>query len=259
MSKAEISLGIGIVGMGRMGAEIERIARERGHDVMLRVDPSMRGGADASLPEALGRLDVVLEFTEPAAAAGNVRELLGRGVSVVSGTTGWDPEVGSARELANESGAGFLWAPNFSLGVNILFRLVDRAARWLGQAGGFSPYLVESHHDGKKDGPSGTARRLAASLVEGTPGKSGFGPAPADAAIAPDQVPVAWVRAGAIPGEHRVGWDAPGETIEIVHRARQRSVFAFGAVRAAEWLAGRQGAFTIEEMLDDLLDQNTGR
>jgi 4-hydroxy-tetrahydrodipicolinate reductase len=243
-----------LVGWGRMGREIEQAARERGHAVVLRVDPSATGpGVVETFPAEPPDADVALEFSEPSAAAANVRGLLEAGLPVVSGTTGWSEALPEARELAGVTGTGFLWAPNFALGVNLLFRMVDQAASWLGASGEFSPYLIESHHDGKKDGPSGTGTRLAEALVERTPGKERHGPAPAQGRIDPQLVPVAWVRAGSIPGEHRVGWDAAGETIEIVHRARSRSIFAAGAVRAAEWLRGRRGPFTLDDMLDDML------
>jgi 4-hydroxy-tetrahydrodipicolinate reductase len=237
-----------------MGRAIEAAARHRGHLVALRVDPGCSEGEIAgSVPALLPEIDVALEFSEPAAAAGNVRALLDARVPVVCGTTGWGEALPEARERAREQEVGFLWAPNFALGVNLLFRLVGLASSWLGATGGFAPYLVEAHHDGKKDGPSGTAGRLAELLVEHTPGKTRFGPAPAQGRIDPELVPVGWVRAGAIPGEHRIGWDAAEETIEIVHRARSRELFATGAVRAAEWLEGRSGPFTLDEMLDDLL------
>lgn len=248
------SLTLGLIGYGRMGREIDAAAAARGHTVALRVDPEAEGETFVErLPDPLPALDVALEFTEPGAAEANVLGLLEAGVPVVCGTTGWNEALPAARRRAVERGTGFLWAPNFALGVNLLFRLVDRAAAWLGAAGEYAPYLIESHHDGKKDGPSGTARRLAERLVERTPGKTGFAPAPAEGRIDPQQVPVAWIRAGAVPGEHRIGWDAPGETLEIVHRARSRNIFAGGAVRAAEWLVGRTGAFDLDDMLDDLL------
>jgi 4-hydroxy-tetrahydrodipicolinate reductase len=242
-----------------MGQAIEAAARERGHAIALRVDPVAGDpGVVPRLPSSLEGVDVAVEFTEPGAAEGNVRALLEAGVPVICGTTGWDSGLEAARQLARDRGVGLLWAPNFALGVHVLFRLVDRAAAWLGGTGEFAPYLVEAHHDGKKDGPSGTAGRLARKLVENTPGKARYGPPPAEGKIEPDQVPVSWIRAGAIPGEHRVGWDAAGETIEIVHRARTRGIFAGGAVRAAEWLAGRRGPFVLDDMLEEMLASRTG-
>lgn len=248
-------LSIAVVGYGKMGHAIEEAARRRGHRVTLRVDPlggDVRGVDE--IDEAASRsIDIALEFSAPETAARNVKELLDKGVPVVCGSTGWDVELEAARELARERGIGFLWAPNFALGVQLTFRIVEQAARQLGALSGFAPFLVEEHHDAKRDAPSGTARRLAEILVKQTPGKRRYAAAPPTKPIAADCVPVAWVRAGAIPGTHRVGWDGPGETLEITHRVRDRGVFAAGAVQAAEWTVTERGPRSIDDMLDAVL------
>jgi 4-hydroxy-tetrahydrodipicolinate reductase len=245
-------LALALIGYGKMGRAIETVALARGHHVVARVDPTLDADtAISSLDEA--GADVALEFTTPDAAPTAVRAALSAGVSVVSGTTAWGDRLDEARAAAEHAGVGFLWAPNFSIGMQLTFRLVEAAGAWLGATGLFAPYLVEEHHDAKKDAPSGTARRLADTLVETTPGKTAWGAAPSSEPPPSDLVPVAWVRAGAIPGTHRVGWDGRGETIEVVHRVRDRSVFATGAVVAAEWLAGRSGPCSIDDMLNDIV------
>ena len=243
-----------LVGMGKMGAALGAAAAARGVEIALRIDPKAPG-ADAREIEGASweGIDVALEFTAASSAADNCRALLERGVPVVSGTTGWNAELREVRALAAERQVGFLWASNFSLGVQTMMRLVDVAASWFGALPDFAPYLVEAHHRHKLDAPSGTARTLAEKLVARTPGKTHYGLAPADGAVPNDMVPVAWIRAGAFPGEHTVGWDAPEETVEIVHRARSRAVFAHGAVAAAAWLVGRRGPCTIDDFLDDTL------
>ncbi|MCU0222966.1 MAG: 4-hydroxy-tetrahydrodipicolinate reductase [Acidobacteria bacterium] len=251
---ADRPLHLALVGCGRMGRALALAAEARGHRIALRVDPESPGADARGVDRAdLAGIDVALEFTHAAAAPQNVRRLLEAGCPAVSGTTGWNDGLEAVRALAAERGVGFLWAPNFALGVQALFRVADRAASLLGAIGGFAPYLVEEHHQLKRDAPSGTALRLAQALVERTPGKTRWGLAPADGPLPPELVPVAWVRAGEIPGTHRLGWDGPGETIEIVHRARDRAVFAHGAVRAAEWLVARPGPRTLDEMIDELL------
>lgn len=247
-------LQLAIVGYGKMGRALEAVAAARGHRVALRVDPDAPEAVAGGLaPVSLAGLDVALEFTCAEAAPANVTRLLEAGVPVVSGTTGWTEQLEAARAQARERGVGFLWAPNFALGVQVLFRVADCAAALLGAVGGFAPYLVEEHHDRKRDAPSGTGLRLAQTLVERTPGKRRWGAAPAERPIDSELVPVAWIRAGEIPGTHRLGWDGPGEAIEIVHRARDRAVFAHGAVRAAEWLVRHPGPRTLDEMIDELL------
>ncbi len=251
---SDSGIHLAIVGYGKMGQAIERVARESGHSIATTIDPLAPGAEhrDISLGTLAGAR-VAIEFSTPESAAANVCALLEAGVAVVSGTTGWDREMDTARHLADERGVGFVWAPNFSLGVSVLFRLVAEAASFFAATGAFSPWLLEAHHDGKKDGPSGTARRLAQSIVERTPGKTRFGPAPGNRAIDPELLPVSWIRAGGIPGEHRCGWDAAGESFEMIHRARDRRVFAVGAVRAAEWLEGRKRSCTFDEFLDDVV------
>lgn len=251
---ADRPLHLAIVGWGRMGRALAAAAEARGHRVALRVDPDAPGTDAPGVDRAdLAGIDVALEFTRAEAAPHNVSRLLEAGRPVVSGTTGWNDGLEAARQLARERDVGFLWAPNYSLGVQALFRVADRAASLFGAIGGFAPYLVEEHHQMKRDAPSGTALRLAQALVERTPGKRRWDVAPTAGPVPPEVVPVAWVRAGEIPGTHRLGWDGPGETVEIVHRARDRAVFAHGAVRAAEWLVTQSGPRTLDEMIDELL------
>ena len=251
---ADRPLHLAIVGWGRMGRALAAAAEARGHRIALRIDPDAPGADARSVEHAdLSGIDVALEFTRAEAAPRNVHRLLEAGRPVVSGTTGWNDDLEAARTLARERGVGFLWAPNYSLGVQALFRVVDRAASLFGAIGGFAPYLVEEHHQLKRDAPSGTALRLAQSLVERTPGKTRCDVAPTGAPLPPEVVSVAWVRAGEIPGTHRLGWDGPGETVEIVHRVRDRAVFAHGAVRAAEWMVAQPGPRTLDEMIDELL------
>lgn len=247
-----MALKIALIGYGRMGKVLEEAVQARGHQIVTRIDPLHPAADDSKISrESLHGADVALEFTHPRAAQDNCLHLLDLGVNVVSGSTGWEEGVPEVRRAAERNGTGFLWAPNFALGVQVLFRIVAQASGLLGQLG-FSPFLIEEHHQGKQDAPSGTARRLAELVVAGTPGKERFGPAPASGPIPPELVPVAWIRAGLIPGNHTIGWDGAGETIEVHHRARDRSVFAAGAVRAAEWLVEHPGPHTLEEMMDDL-------
>ncbi|RMF71229.1 MAG: 4-hydroxy-tetrahydrodipicolinate reductase, partial [Acidobacteria bacterium] len=247
------ALAIAVIGCGRMGHAVEQVARNRGHRIVARIDP--RGGEGITAREldasTVAGADVAIEFTTPEAAPENLRRLIDLGVCVVSGTTGWtDGRLDAMRERARERETGFVWAPNFALGMQAMFRITAHAAGLLGRLGGFAPFLVEEHHDAKKDAPSGTAARLAEILVEATPGKARWGVAPQREPVPADMLSVAWIRAGSIPGTHRCGWDGAAETIELVHRARDRSVFAVGAVTVAEWLAADPGVFTLDELID---------
>ncbi|HUC43933.1 MAG TPA: dihydrodipicolinate reductase C-terminal domain-containing protein [Candidatus Sulfotelmatobacter sp.] len=226
---------IALVGYGRMGHAIEAAARTRGHEVALVVDKAARGARGArSLGSArLSGVDVAFEFTEGEAALENVLALLARGVPVVSGTTGWNPDDPLLAAALRRHRGAFLHAPNFSVGVAAFFRAAGLAAAVLRSAGGYDAWIVESHHAGKRDAPSGTAKRLAT--------------------IGGGNVPVASVRAGHDPGRHTIGFDGPHDVLTLTHQARSREAFASGAVAAGEWLRGRRGRFGFDDVVDDLL------
>lgn len=221
-------LRIALVGMGRMGREVAALAPARGCEVVATV-----GSGDAVPTRAtLGGAQVAIEFTQPDAAVGNVRALLAAGCPVVVGTTGWYDALPAAERLVAEHDGALLWSANFSVGVNLLLELAREAGRLLAGTG-FDAHLVETHHTAKKDAPSGTALVLGRALGEGL-GRA---------------VPITSVRTGAVPGTHALVFDAPFEQIRLEHEARDRRVFAEGALVAARWLAGRRGVFTMRDVL----------
>ncbi|RMG46362.1 MAG: 4-hydroxy-tetrahydrodipicolinate reductase [Acidobacteria bacterium] len=247
-------LAIEIVGFGRMGRAVARAAAERGHRVVaVRTRQGLRTPEGAPL-SAAPRPDVAIEFTCAESAPGLVEELLDARVPVVSGTTGCEAAMRDLAAVARRRGVGFLWAPNFALGVLVMFRLARTAAAVLGTRVDFSPYLVEHHHAGKRDAPSGTARRLAEIVLDRTPRLERAGPVPEEGPAPPDLLPVAWIRAGAVPGTHELGWEGPGESLVLRHVCRDRSVFARGAVAAAEWLRGQDGPRSADEMIEAWLE-----
>ena len=224
-----------VVGPGRMGRAIEAVLVQRGHGVRARF--GRRDDLEALEPDVV---DVAFEFTSPEAAPKTVATLLVHRVPVVCGTTGW--EVEAARRLAEERKVPFLYSPNFSIGVAALRRAAMVLGGALARFPEFEPAIVERHHSAKKDAPSGTAKAIAESV--------GVGREPGE------EIPIASLRHGGQPGEHVLVFEGPDESIELVHRARSRSVFALGAVRAAEWLvkSGLKGPVTF----DDFLDRRTG-
>ncbi len=222
-------LRIAIVGYGRMGHAIEAAAVRRGHAIAAALDVG-----DPLTAERLAGADVAVEFTAPAAAAGNLARLVEAGIPVVCGTTGWHAELPRLTELVKVRGGALLHATNFSVGVQLFLRAAADLARRLASHPEFDGFIVEEHHAKKPDAPSGTALTLRGAV------------AGADAARA---YPITSVRAGSIPGIHRLAYDSPHDTITLEHVARSRDGFAAGAVAAAEWLPGRRGVFTFEEML----------
>ena len=222
-----------LVGYGRMGKAIEIALVARGHTIAGRL-----GRGEICLEGEEGRREVVaFEFTSPDAAPRLVPLLLSKKISVVSGTTGWD--IAPAVQIAREQGVPFLHSSNFSLGVAALKRSVSAAAAALAPFPEFEPGIVERHHSAKKDAPSGTAKMLASTLEEAS-GRAG--------------IAIASLRQGGAPGEHLIFFEGEDETLELVHRARSRAIFAQGAVRAAEWMivSGRSGPLTFDEFFDDL-------
>lgn len=210
---------IALIGYGKMGHTIEQVAQERGHVIVFRGDV---GWSVDQLPDA----DVAIEFTTPRTAEENVCKLLDRHLPVVSGTTGWNIEA--MQRKSQDSGIGFLWASNFSLGVNLFFALNERLTELI-HGYDYQPSITEIHHIHKLDKPSGTAKKLAAAIGE--------------------NVPVESVREGEVAGIHTVRWDSPADTITITHEAKSRQGFALGAVLAAEWLPGKKGPHTMAEVL----------
>ena len=225
----------GIVGTGKMGREIEAAAERRGHDVVWRLGSKSNAAGSGLTPERLRAADIVFEFTTPGAAVENLLALARGGARVVCGTTGWSRDLPRVTEAFLRGGGALVHATNFSVGVRHFFELAARAARLYTPAG-YAAYLVEEHHAGKRDAPSGTARTVA-TICETETGQA---------------LPVVSVRAGTIPGTHRLVFESPEDEVEIIHRARSRAGFAKGAVWAAERLAGRTSVYEFGELLAEM-------
>ncbi|MGH7560939.1 MAG: 4-hydroxy-tetrahydrodipicolinate reductase [Gemmatimonadales bacterium] len=230
---------IAVVGDGRMGAAVRAEALARGHEVPVTLGRRGNDGGAGITTARFAEVAVALEFTRPDAAPRNVARLLELGVPVVTGTTGWDDELPRLQELARERGGALLHAANFSIGVQLLLRAARELARWSARSD-FDAAIVERHHRAKRDAPSGTALLLQRTVRRADPGR---------------EYPVTSIRQGHDPGSHAVRWDAPHETLTLAHEVRDRSVFAVGAVRAAEWLAQRRGVFTFEDVLFGTTEQ----
>jgi 4-hydroxy-tetrahydrodipicolinate reductase len=223
-------LPIALIGAGKMGRAVAELAPERGARVTAQL-----GHGDAITRESLRGARVAIEFTSPASAVANARACLAAGCAVVVGTTGWYDALPALRAEVERTGGALLTAPNFSLGIAIFAELVADAARRFAAATGFDAHLIEIHHAAKKDAPSGTAKALAAA-AEAASGRP---------------VPVTSVRTGSVPGTHELLFDAPFEQVRLVHEARDRRVFAEGALVAARWLAGRgPGVYTMQDVLE---------
>lgn len=210
-----------------MGHIIEEVALERGHEIVCIIDKNNLQDFDS---EAFASADVAIEFTTPTTAGANVRRAWDKGKPVVCGTTGWD--VGSlSDEKLKEKNAALVWSSNYSIGVNILFALNRRLAELI--TPDYTPSIVETHHIHKLDAPSGTAKTLA-EQIEAVRG------------VRPE---IESIREGEVPGIHTISWDSEVDTITLTHSAKSRKGFALGAVLAAEWIVGKTGFHTMQEVL----------
>ena len=248
-----------LIGFGRMGRAIDEAATAAGHVRVVAVDPASgdEGVLSAWTPERLEGVDVAFEFTHPRAAEGNVVALLEAGVAVVCGTTGWRAGDEALRSAAERSGVGAVIAANFSVGLNLFYSLVREGSRRFGAVGGYEPVVVEEHHRGKRDAPSGTATRLVDIMQQESAWRVHSGNP--DGALPPGTIHVVSVRSGHEPGTHRVGFDGAHDVVTLTHRARGRGGFARGAVLAAEWVVGRRGIYGFDDVLADLAEKGGGR
>lgn len=237
-------LKIGLFGYGKMGRAIEHIAREQGHTIAWRISTDNR---TAATPELLRQADVVIEFSQPGAAFENVLQCLQAGVPVVSGTTGWTEQLPAAQQFCQDKDGAFLWASNFSVGVNLFFAVNRYLARLLDERPEYAPAITEIHHMHKLDAPSGTALTLANDLTLLMARTTGWALSPTPPG--PGEVPVQALREGEVPGTHRIVWTGPTDDIRLEHRAHSRAGFAAGAVLAAQWLVGKRGVFSMNDVL----------
>ena len=219
---------IALIGYGKMGHIIESIALQRGHEIVCIID---KDNIEDFQSPAFSSADVAIEFTTPQTAKANILRAWEAGVAVVCGTTGWDIE--EMRREARGDKAGLMWSSNYSIGVNILFALNKQLAKFMEAYPAYTPHMTEVHHIHKLDAPSGTAKTL-------------------QEAIGTERLPLGYIesiREGEVPGIHTVTWDSDVDTITISHSAKSRNGFALGAVIAAEWMKGKKGYHTFEEVI----------
>ncbi len=273
-------MNLALFGYGSMGHEIEVVARERGHAVVLRVDPAAEptptaargtgaaaggGGADTQgvVVNTLGDtselrdVDCVIEFARGEGVLENVRLYAAAGVPAVVGTTGWEDQREAVRAEVEQAHGAYLYGANFSVGAHVFFHVVEAAARALNAIDAYDVAVTETHHNRKADSPSGTALAIAERILASIDRKTSLQTATLHRPIEKEELHVGSTRVGSVPGIHRVLFDSPADSIEISHSARSRAGFALGAVLAAEWLPGRTGFFTVDEFMAGLLGSNT--
>jgi 4-hydroxy-tetrahydrodipicolinate reductase len=217
---------LALIGYGRMGRLVEQLAPGHGFEVALRLDQSSNAGGAGITAESFRGIDAAIDFSAAAAVPANAERIAALGVPLVVGTTGWQSEMPRVREAVERHGAGLLHGANFSVGVQVFYRLAEAAARLLADEADYDAWAYEIHHKMKKDAPSGTLLQIVKVMEAGGYSRP---------------IDVASNRAGAIPGTHQIGFDSEADTILLEHRARNRAGFAHGALRAARWMLGPQG------------------
>lgn len=228
---------IALLGYGKMGKVIEKIALERGHEIVLRKDSS-------DTFEGITKADIAIDFSVPTSAVSHISECLNQNVPVISGTTGWLENYDEMVHLCQEKNGSFIYASNFSLGVNIFFELNNYLAKMMKNLKDYNVSMEEIHHTQKLDAPSGTAISLANGIIENTDYVNWTLENPTD-----NQIYIDAKRIENIPGTHSVFYDSKVDQIEIKHTAHSREGFALGSVIAAEWLIGKKGVFTMKDVL----------
>lgn len=249
-----VKINIAIIGYGRMGKIIEKLAKEKGLTVKSIIDPFVPDANYQDITEeSLKDVDVCIEFSVPEVVIDNVRKVALLKKNMVLGTTGWYEKLEEVKNIVENAEIGFIYAPNFSIGVNIFFRIVKDTAKIINKFEEYDIYGYELHHNQKKDSPSGTAKKLAEILITNIKRKHAPIFDKLDRVIKPEEIHFASIRGGFIPGTHVIGFDSEFDTIELRHIARTRMGFALGALIAANWIKNKIGFYSIDDMLKDLL------
>lgn len=234
-----------IIGYGKMGHEIEQVLLRRGHTIGLIIDENNR---DELTPSALRGIDVAIEFTTPDTAYDNILACIESGTAVVSGTTGWTQRLPELQQRCREVGGTMIYSSNYSLGVNVAFRVNRYLAELMNRFDSYDVRIEEIHHIHKKDAPSGTAITLADDIIARIERKNGW----ADAAKAgASDIAITSVREGEVPGTHTVTYESDDDVLELRHTLKSRRALAVGAVIAAEFICGKKGVFTIDDLFNE--------
>lgn len=244
---------IALIGYGKMGKIIRRLAEEKGHTIKVVIDPNCENTMKEITAETLEGVDVCIDFTHPSVIIDNIRKVASLGKNIVVGTTGWYYQMNEVKKIVEESGIGLIWSGNFSIGVNAFFRIVENASKIFNNIETYDAMVHEFHHNQKADSPSGTASMIGKIVLDNLDRKDKIVEDRLARKIEPNELQVSSTRGGSIPGTHSVIFDSPQDTIELRHTARSREGFATGSVLAAEFINGKKGFFSINDLMDDLI------
>lgn len=249
-----VKINIAIIGYGAMGKLVEKFAKKKGITVKSIIDPAAEGATHKEVnAESLNEVDVCIEFSLPESAMGNIKKIAELGKDHVMATTGWLDNLDEAKRIISKSETGFIYASNFSIGVNAFYRIVRIAAKIFNNLPDYDVLAYEMHHSRKKDSPSGTAKSIGELLIKNIDRKEKLVFDKLDRKIEANELHLASVRGGDVPGTHVVGFDSTADAIELKHTARNRNGFALGAIMAAEWVSDKKGFFEINDMMVEVI------
>ncbi|MDR3624844.1 MAG: 4-hydroxy-tetrahydrodipicolinate reductase [Chlamydiales bacterium] len=238
-----------LIGYGKMGRIIEKIAAERGHSVLVKIDPLI-DSQNSAAKTLLQDVDACIDFSHPDAVIDHIDLCASVGKPLVIGTTGWYEHLQAAEKKANQANIGVIWSANFSLGINLFMHVVKESAKIFNPFTSYDVAGFEIHHEQKIDSPSGTAKRLAETLLEELTNKKKILYETVNRKVEKEELQFTSLRVGHVPGTHTIYFDSPSDTITLTHTARNRESFAEGAVIAAEWIVGKTGFFTIDDLMN---------
>jgi len=240
-------MNIAIIGYGKMGKAVEDVAIEKGHRIAARID------AEEDWNKNLGKLksaDIAIEFSTPAAVTSNITKCFHLNIPIVTGTTGWDSQMEEIKDVCKKNNQALLKSSNFSIGVNVFFKINQHLASFMNMLDKFDVAIEETHHTNKLDKPSGTALKLSEDILQRLDRKKDWVNRPT---LNASEIPVISHRIADVSGIHQIRYESDTDIIELKHTAKNRIGFARGAVLAAEWLGGRKGFFTMDDMLSDII------
>jgi len=244
---------IAIIGYGKMGHEIDKVAKDKDMDITI-IDPSAVGADFKEInEESMKDIDICIDFTHPESVVSNIEKISKFNKNIVIGTTGWYDKLDDVKSIVENANIGVIWSGNFSIGVNIYFKIIEESAKIMNKFNDYDSYVHAFHHNQKADSPSGTAVMIGKILTDNIERKNKIVTQELKRKIEPNELHVSSTRVGSIPGTHVVGFDSPADIIELKHTARTRGGFALGAIMAAEWIHNKKGFYDINDMMKSII------
>lgn len=244
---------IALFGYGKMGKVIDRFSKEKGHEITSIIDPNCSNAQKEINEQTLENADVCIDFSHPGVVIENIKKAAALKKNIVVGTTGWLDNIEEVKKIVQENNIGLIWSGNFSIGVNAFFRIIKYAAKAFNNLEDYDVMGCEYHHKNKADSPSGTAKMIGKILLDNIDRKDKLVYDRLDRVIDPDEIHIASVRGGSIPGIHQIMFDNDADTIELRHTARCRDGFALGALMAAEFIKDKKGFYDIDDLMKDII------